>query len=34
MEVWIENTGMIELLPPAFATKYLTLTRRRGARAA
>jgi hypothetical protein len=34
MEVWIENTGMIELLPPAFATEYLTLTRRRGARAA
>jgi hypothetical protein len=31
MEVWIENTGMVELLTPAFATEYLTLTRRRGA---
>jgi hypothetical protein len=31
MEVWIENTGMIELLPPPFATEYLTLTRRRAA---
>ena len=28
MEIWIENTGMIELLPPAFASEYLTLTRR------
>jgi hypothetical protein len=34
MEVWIENTGMIELLPPAFASEYLTLARRRGAHAA
>jgi hypothetical protein len=33
MEVWIENTGMVELLPPAFATEYLTLTRRRGVHA-
>jgi len=33
MEVWIENTGMIELLPPAFATEYLMLTRRRGVHA-
>jgi len=31
MEVWIENTGMVELLTPAFATEYLTLTRWRGA---
>jgi hypothetical protein len=28
MEIWIENTGMIELRPPAFASEYLTLTRR------
>ena len=28
MEVWIENTGMVELLPPAFAAEYLMLTRR------
>jgi len=34
MEVWIENAVMIELLPPAFASEYLTLTRRRGAHAA
>jgi hypothetical protein len=34
MEVWIENTGMVELLTPAFATEYLTLTRRRGAHGA
>jgi hypothetical protein len=34
MEVWIENTGMVESLTPAFATEYLTLTRRRGAHAA
>lgn len=34
MEVWIENTGMVELLPPAFATEYLMLTRRRGVHAA
>jgi hypothetical protein len=34
MEVWIENSGMVELLTPAFATEYLTLTRRRGAHAA
>lgn len=26
MEVWIENIGMIELLPPAFASEYLKLT--------
>jgi hypothetical protein len=31
IEVWIENTGMVELLTSAFATEYLTLTRRRGA---
>ncbi len=29
MEVWIENAGMIELLPPAFAAEYLALTRQR-----
>ena len=34
MEVWIENTEMIELLPPAFAAEYLTLARRREAHAA
>jgi hypothetical protein len=34
MEVWIENTGMVELLTPAFAIEYLTLTRRRGAHGA
>jgi hypothetical protein len=34
VEVWIENTRMIELLPPAFATEYLTLTRRCGVRPA
>jgi hypothetical protein len=34
MEVWIENTCMVELLTPAFATEYLTLTHRRGAHAA
>jgi hypothetical protein len=34
MEVWIESTGMVELLPPAFATEYLMLTRGRGARRA
>jgi hypothetical protein len=34
MEVWIENTEMIELLTPTFATEYLTLTRRREAYAA
>jgi hypothetical protein len=34
MEVWIENSGMVELLPPAFATEYLMLTRRRGVHAA
>jgi hypothetical protein len=28
MEVWLENTGMVELLPPAFAAEYLMLTRR------
>ncbi len=33
MEVWVENTGMIELLPPTFAAEYLNLTRRRGAQA-
>jgi hypothetical protein len=30
MEVWVENTCMVELLTPAFATEYLTPTRRRG----
>jgi hypothetical protein len=34
MEVWIENTRMIELLTPAFASEYVTLARRRGAHAA
>jgi hypothetical protein len=34
MEIWIENTGMVELLPPAFATEYLMLTRRRVVHAA
>lgn len=28
MEVWLENTVMVELLPPAFAAEYLALTRR------
>ncbi len=27
MEVWIENAGMVELLPPAFAAEYLAMTR-------
>jgi len=31
MEVWIENTGMVELLPPPFAAEYLSLTRRHAA---
>jgi hypothetical protein len=34
MEVWIENTGMVESLPPAFAAEYLMVTRRRGVHAA
>jgi hypothetical protein len=34
MEVWIENVGMIELLPPAFAAEYLALTRQRMAQPA
>ncbi len=29
MEVWLENEGMIELLPPAYAAEYLELVRRR-----
>lgn len=29
MEVWLENHGMIELLPPTFAAEYLALSRRR-----
>jgi hypothetical protein len=33
MEVWIENTGMVELLPAAFATEYLMLTCRRAVHA-
>jgi hypothetical protein len=27
MEVWLENHGMVELLPPAFAAEYLAMTR-------
>jgi hypothetical protein len=33
MEVWIENAGMIELLPPAFAAEYLGLHQRMSQRA-
>lgn len=31
MEVWIENAGMVEILPPDFAAEYLALTRPRSA---
>ena len=34
MEVWIENTGMVEILPPPFAAEYLKLTARRAAQPA
>jgi hypothetical protein len=34
MEIWIENAGMIELLPPPFAAEYLKLTGRRVAQPA
>ena len=34
MEVWIENAGMVEILPPPFAAEYLKLTAQRSAQPA